>query len=155
MTACEPLDLSRVERLLVVKLSSLGDVVHATPMLRAFRAAWPSAHITLAVDRAYVPLVACCPWIDDIVPASAGRTRLARWREAASQLGNMGSKAGYGVLVEGLESERVEYRFKCYEALRELTGHTFGYVHNAPDEERAEAVAKWKAWLELVNSENM
>lgn len=75
--------------------------------------------------------------------------------EAASQLGNMGSKAGYGVLVEGLESERVEYRFKCYEALRELTGHTFGYVHNAPDEERAEAVAKWKAWLELVNSENM
>ena len=75
--------------------------------------------------------------------------------EAASQLGNMGSKSGYNVLVEGLESERVEYRFKCYEALRELTGHTFGYVHNAPDEERAEAVAKWKAWLELVNSENM
>jgi len=75
--------------------------------------------------------------------------------EAASQLGNMGSKAGYGVLVEGLENERVEYRFKCFEALRELSGHTFGYVHNAPAEERAEAVAKWKAWLELLNSENM
>ncbi len=75
--------------------------------------------------------------------------------EAASQLGNMGSKAGYGVLVEGLESERVEYRFKCFEALKELTGHTFGYVHNAAAEERAEAVTKWKAWLQLVNSENM
>jgi HEAT repeat protein len=75
--------------------------------------------------------------------------------EAASQLGNMGSKSGYGVLVEGLESERVEYRYKCFEALRELTGHTFGYVHNAPQEERAEAVTKWKGWLELVNSENM
>jgi HEAT repeat protein len=75
--------------------------------------------------------------------------------EAASQLGTMGSKSGYSVLVEGLESERVEYRFKCYEALKELTGHTFGYVHNAPTEERAEAVTKWKAWLELVNSENM
>jgi HEAT repeat protein len=75
--------------------------------------------------------------------------------EAASQLGNMGSKTGYGVLVQGLESERVEYRFKCFEALRELTGHTFGYVHNAPAEERAAAVTKWKAWLELLNSENM
>jgi HEAT repeat protein len=75
--------------------------------------------------------------------------------EAASQLGGMGSKSGYGVLVEGLESDRVEYRFKCFEALRELSGHTFGYVHNAPDEERAEAVTKWKAWLEQINSENM
>jgi len=75
--------------------------------------------------------------------------------EAASQLGNMGSKSGYGVLVEGLDSERVEYRYKCFEALRELTGHTFGYVHNAPPEERADAVAKWKAWLELVNAEDM
>jgi len=75
--------------------------------------------------------------------------------EAASQLGTMGSKAGYGVLVEGLESERVEYRYKCFEALRELTGHTFGYVHNAPPEERVDAVAKWQAWLELVNSEDM
>ncbi|HEX5137619.1 MAG TPA: HEAT repeat domain-containing protein [Planctomycetota bacterium] len=75
--------------------------------------------------------------------------------EAASQLGNMGSKSGYGVLVEGLESDRVEYRFKCFEALRDLTGNTFGYVHNAPDEERAEAVAKWKTWLDQLNSENM
>jgi HEAT repeat protein len=75
--------------------------------------------------------------------------------EAASQLGNMGTKVGYGVLVEGLENDRVEYRFKCAEALRELTGHTFGYVHNAPAEERAEAVTKWKAWLELLTSENM
>jgi HEAT repeat protein len=75
--------------------------------------------------------------------------------EAASQLGTMGSKTGYGVLVDGLESDRVEYRFKCFEALRELSGHTFGYVHNAPDEERAEAVAKWKVWLEQISSESM
>jgi HEAT repeat protein len=75
--------------------------------------------------------------------------------EAASQLGTMGSKSGYGVLVEGLENERVEYRYKCFEALREMTGHSFGFVHNAPTEERADAVAKWKAWLELLQSEDM
>jgi HEAT repeat protein len=75
--------------------------------------------------------------------------------EAASQLGNMGSRAGYGVLVQGLEHERVEYRYKCFEALRDLTGHTFDYSHNGAPEERQEAVEKWKAWLELLESEEL
>jgi HEAT repeat protein len=75
--------------------------------------------------------------------------------EAASQLGNMGSRAGYGVLVQGLEHERVEYRYKCFEALRDLTGHTFDYSHNGAPEERAEAVTKWQAWLELLESEEL
>lgn len=75
--------------------------------------------------------------------------------EAASQLGNMGSRAGYGVLVQGLEHERVEYRYKCFEALRDLTGHTFDYSHNGAPEERGEAVEKWKAWLELLESEDL
>jgi len=75
--------------------------------------------------------------------------------EAASQLGNMGSKAGYSVLVQGLSAERVEYRYKCFEALRELTGHTFGYGHNSPGEERAAAVEKWQAWLDLLDSEDL
>jgi HEAT repeat protein len=92
--------------------------------------------------------------VPDLQSALSDNVDFVRY-EAASQLGSLGSKAGYGVLVEGLESERVEYRYKCFEALRELTGHTFGYVHNAPQEERAEAVKKWKGWLELVNSENM
>jgi HEAT repeat protein len=92
--------------------------------------------------------------VPDLEATLADQVDFVRY-EAASQLGNMGSKTGYGVLVEGLDSERVEYRYKCFEALRELTGHTFGYVHNAPAEERAEAVTKWKAWLELLNSEKM
>ena len=79
--------LGETERILVVKLSSLGDIVHATPVLRALRAA-TSAKITLAVDRAFVPLVANCPWLDDVVPAVEGRTRVERWREAGPQLGN-------------------------------------------------------------------
>lgn len=92
--------------------------------------------------------------VPDLEGALADPVDYVRY-EAASQLGNMGSKSGYSVLVQGLESDRVEYRFKCFEALRELSGHTFGYVHNAPDEERAEAVTKWKSWLEQINSENM
>lgn len=73
--------------------------------------------------------------------------------EAASQLGTLGARTGYGVLVSGLSDERIEYRFKCFEALQELTGHTFDYSHNAAPEVRKVAVEKWNAWLERVESE--
>jgi len=75
--------------------------------------------------------------------------------EAAAQVCQLGSKAGYKTLVEGLQSDRVEYRYKCIEALTQLTGHTFDYSHNAPPEERAEAVQKWQAWVDLLDSEDM
>jgi len=75
--------------------------------------------------------------------------------EAASQLGNIGSKKGYRVLVQGLEHERVEYRYKCFEALRDLTGHSFGYSHNAAPEIRAQAVKQWQSWLEQMEAEDL
>lgn len=75
--------------------------------------------------------------------------------EAASQLGSLGARSGYRTLVEGLKSEKLEYRFKCHEALRELAKRDFGYSHNASGELRADAVAKWEAWLEKLESEDL
>ena len=75
--------------------------------------------------------------------------------EAASQLGNLGTRSGYRVLVQGLSSEKLEYRFKCIEALRELTGHTFDYSHNAAPDVRSGAVKQWQQWLEKVESEEL
>ena len=54
-------------RILVVKLSSLGDIVLATPSLRAIRARWPESRITVAVNREFVPVVAACPEVDDVL----------------------------------------------------------------------------------------
>ena len=44
--------LTRLEprRVCIIKPSSLGDVVHALPILAALRA-WPSSHIAWVVDR--------------------------------------------------------------------------------------------------------
>ena len=82
--------------------------------------------------------------------------RVTLGREAfqvASQLGSLGSKKGFRVLVDGLSDERVEMRFKCFEALQELTGNTFGYSHTAAPEVRKVAVDEWEAWLVRVESE--
>jgi len=75
--------------------------------------------------------------------------------EVASQLGNLGSRAGYTVLVAGLSDERVEMRYKCFEALHELTGNTFGYSHTAAPEARKVSVEEWHGWLDRVESEEL
>lgn len=53
-------------RILLVKLSSFGDVLHALPTLEALRAAYPKGHITWLVEAAYAPLLAGHPALDEV-----------------------------------------------------------------------------------------
>jgi len=53
-------------RILLVKLSSFGDVLHALPTLEALRAAYPSAHITWLAEAAYAPLLSGHPGLDEV-----------------------------------------------------------------------------------------
>lgn len=53
-------------RILLVKLSSFGDVLHALPTLEALRAANPLAHITWLVEAAYAPLLSGHPALDEV-----------------------------------------------------------------------------------------
>ena len=75
--------------------------------------------------------------------------------EAASALGGMGSRAGYAVLVGGLDNRRVEFRYKCIEALQGFTSHTFGYRHDGSPEERGQAVGRWREWLDRLEAEEL
>ena len=53
-------------RILLVKLSSFGDVLHALPFLEALRAAYPDARITWLVEAAYAPLLTGHPALDEV-----------------------------------------------------------------------------------------
>jgi heptosyltransferase I len=53
-------------RLLIVKLSSFGDVLHALPTLEALRTAYPYGHITWLVEAAYAPLLQNHPALDEV-----------------------------------------------------------------------------------------
>jgi len=53
-------------RILLVKLSSFGDVLHALPTLEALRTAFPDAHLTWLVEAAYAPLLSGHPALDEI-----------------------------------------------------------------------------------------
>ena len=50
-----PPNLSRRPRILLVKVSSFGDVLHALPTLEALRTAYPAAHITWLLEAAMPP----------------------------------------------------------------------------------------------------
>ena len=44
-------------KILIVKLSAIGDVIHTLPALNAIRASYPDAHITWLVEAAAADLV--------------------------------------------------------------------------------------------------
>jgi heptosyltransferase I len=54
-------------RLCIIKPSSLGDVVHALPILAAFRARWPSARISWVVNRPFRELLEGHPSLDELI----------------------------------------------------------------------------------------
>ncbi|MFW6113199.1 MAG: lipopolysaccharide heptosyltransferase II [Thermodesulfobacteriota bacterium] len=55
-------------RILIVKLSSLGDVVHALPTLEALRSLYPQGYITWLVEEPHAPVLAGHPALDEVWP---------------------------------------------------------------------------------------
>lgn len=52
---------------LIIKMSSLGDIVHALPTLVAIRKNWPNAKIMWAVHEQYVEFLPMKPYIDEVI----------------------------------------------------------------------------------------
>ena len=64
-------------KVLIVKLSSLGDVVHAMPAVQDLRAAHPGVQIDWVVERAFAPMVARCEGVGRTIACD-----LRRWRKS-------------------------------------------------------------------------
>ena len=81
-------------RVLIVKLSSLGDVVHAMPAVHDLRAELPGVQIDWVVERAFAPLVTRCEGVGQVIPCELRRWRKspfaaqtrAQWRAFKAQL---------------------------------------------------------------------
>jgi heptosyltransferase-1 len=64
-------------RVLIVKLSSLGDVVHTMPAVQDIRARVPDAQIDWVVEKGFAPLVARCEGVAEAIPCE-----LRRWSKS-------------------------------------------------------------------------
>jgi len=87
-----PIDLTQARRVLAVKLSSLGDIVHVTPCVRALRQACPSAELLMVANRTWAPLLRSDPHVDGVIAADPARSRflssfIGAYRALAAQPG--------------------------------------------------------------------
>lgn len=62
-------------RIVLVRLSALGDVVHTWPLADALRSARPDAHLTWVVEQPLAPLVEGHPAVDAVITVATGRWR--------------------------------------------------------------------------------
>lgn len=64
-------------KVLIVKLSSLGDVIHSMPAVMDIHAVFPHAQIDWVVERGFAPLAARCAAVHRVIPCE-----LRRWRKS-------------------------------------------------------------------------
>jgi heptosyltransferase-1 len=78
-------------RILIVRLSAMGDVIHALPALTDLRRALPDAHITMAVDERFADIVRLHSGVDRVMAIALKRwkgqpTAMQTWREIKAAL---------------------------------------------------------------------
>ena len=95
--------------LLIVKLSSLGDVVHTLPALQDIRAAFPQARIDWVVEGGFAPLVRRCSAVRRVIACELRRWRRNPWSAA--------TRSQWRAFLRELRAER-------YDAVIDLQGLT-------------------------------
>ncbi|HWI12360.1 MAG TPA: lipopolysaccharide heptosyltransferase I [Burkholderiaceae bacterium] len=96
-------------RVLIVKLSSLGDVVHAMPVVHDIRSALPEATIAWVVEPGFAPLVRRVEGVAEVIECALRRWSGAWWTAA--------TRAEWRALRSRLQRER-------FDAVLDLQGLT-------------------------------
>ena len=95
--------------ILIVKLSSLGDVVHAMPAVQDIRRAFPEARIDWVVERGFAPLVRRCEGVGRVIECE-----MRRWRKSPF---SRATRQAFGAFKTELQRE-------SYDAVIDLQGLT-------------------------------
>ena len=72
-------------RIAIVKLSSLGDVIHALPVARALRRHFPDASLTWIVEARELAILRDHPDLDRVIPVDTRLWRRLIWRPAGAR----------------------------------------------------------------------
>jgi heptosyltransferase-1 len=85
-------------QILVIRLSALGDIVHALPAVTDLRRHWPEARIDLAVDERFVDIPRLHSAVDQVIPIALKRwkkspVQASTWRELRQTFSQLRSQA--------------------------------------------------------------
>ena len=77
-------------RVLIVKVSSLGDVVHCTPVVADILRAYPDAEIDWVVEEGFAGMVRIVRGVQGVIPFA-----LRRWRKSLGSGKTWGEMAAF------------------------------------------------------------
>ena len=80
-------------RILVIRLGSMGDVIHALPAVASFKRSFPDASVDWVIRPRWAPLLEGNPTVDTVIPFDRS---LACLRESLRRL----RRERYGVAVD-------------------------------------------------------
>lgn len=89
-------------RFLVIRLSSIGDVVHALPAVSALGATFPQAQITWVIEARYAGLLAGNPFVHETIALDTlgWRTRLGHLSTFRDVLRSMARLRGFDTTID-------------------------------------------------------
>lgn len=140
-----------VNKILVIKLRHIGDVLLTVPVFRALREAFPGAHIAALVNSGTEEVLAGNPLIDEVIVFDRGMKKLplpARLAGEASFLRGVRSK-GFDMAVDLTSGDRAavmsllsgaRYRLASDPGGRGFPGKRRLYTHLAPRDQRGHMV---------------
>ncbi len=114
-------------RILIVKPSALGDIVHALPFLVELRRRYSSAHIGWVVKREWAPLLEGHPCLDEVIPmdfslggfrTGVGKIRAEKYDLVIDLQGLI--RSGFLSILSGAKTRIGFERSACREPLNSL-----------------------------------
>ncbi len=97
-------------KILIVRLSAIGDVVMASPLIRSLRDKYPEAHIAWLAQAEAVSLLAANPRLDEIIVWPRGEWQRL-WRERR-----------YWLLLKAVRAFRRELRARGFDLVLDIQG---------------------------------
>lgn len=111
-----------VKKILIIRLSSIGDVIHCTPVAKALKVAWPDCHITWLIGEVSADLIKYNPYVDEYIIWSRERFEKycrnyevkkawSMWRELMHRLSPLNFYAVldiHGLFLTGLIASRIK-----------------------------------------------
>lgn len=91
-----------MQRILLVKTTSLGDVIHCLPAVSDIARAYPDARIDWVVEETYVDVVALHPAVSRVLPVA-----MRRWRRSLAARATRGEIAAFRKSLDAEGYDRV------------------------------------------------
>ncbi len=116
-------EAAEIRKILVIKMSAVGDVILSVPSLRALKVRYPKAKLSVLVGRKSRKILRNCPYVDDVITYDepAGRRKLT----SILRTGRALSREDFDMTVD-LQNNRKSHWLAYLSGARVRAGHGNG-----------------------------